>query len=76
MNEAAFANLIQPCSGEGVSLALDLGDEWGGLGRRRSSTQMVATKLGTANLLVKETNRPSLLGLESWLGKEGPEIKS
>lgn len=37
---------------------------------------MVATKLGTANLLVKETNSPSLLGLDSWLGKEGPEIKS
>lgn len=76
MNAAAFANLIQPCSGEGAALVLDLGDEWGGLGCGRSSTQMVATKLGTANLLVKETNRPSLLGLDTWLGKEGPEIKS
>lgn len=26
--------------------------------------------------LVKETNRPSLLGSVSWLGKEGPEIES
>ena len=55
---------------------MGLGDEWGRLGRGRSSAQMVGTKLGTANLLVKETNRPSLLGSVSWLGKEGSEIES
>lgn len=62
--------------GVGAALALGLGDEWGRLGRGRSPAQMVGTKLGTANLLVKETNRPSLLGSVSWLGKEGSEIES